>query len=59
MEFIEREPLPEVCLKCEVIECDCCDNFHDRFIVVCDEEKIKRNMHEQCIRRMERRLREL
>jgi len=39
MEYIEANPLPEVCLTCTELDCDVCDHGRERWLLSPEDEK--------------------
>ena len=52
MEYIEANPLPEVCFNCTEPECDVCDHGRERWLLSPEDEKeLNRKLFQQGLKR--------
>jgi len=59
MEYLERNPLPEVCKHC-TDDCYACDHAGERwYLSEIDSLKLKRKLKEQAISRFQREIAEI
>ena len=57
MQWIEANPLPEVCLRCREADCYNCDHAGERWTLgKADELRLRRKMLEKAILRLQRQL---